>query len=81
MENEFIEYFENIDLASSGNSYDWFSLKIDLRSEISDETISKLQYNDSSFSPEELNALHYLIHEYIHFLQNTATNWGWSYFN
>jgi hypothetical protein len=76
MNKEFIEYFESLDFASPGNTYDWFSLKIELKLPITDETINKLQYKESSFSPEELNALHYLAHEYIHFLQNITTHWG-----
>jgi ADP-ribosylglycohydrolase len=76
LKKEFIDYFENLDFANTGNTYDWFSLKIDLRSPITDETISKLLLIDSIFTSEELNSLHYFVHEYIHFLQNTVTHWG-----
>ena len=67
-------YFEFLDNASVGRSYDWTSLHIDLNFNKTEIDLESILNGTLEFGDTQNEAV--FIHEYVHYLQNFYCNWG-----
>lgn len=68
------DYFEFLDNASIGRSYDWSSLHIDLDFDKVEIDLDAIINKTREFGYSKQETL--FIHEYVHYLQSFFTTWG-----
>jgi hypothetical protein len=69
-----MDYYDFLDQASVGKSYDWLSLNINLSFNKSEIDIDAIVRKEKPFGNSDNERL--FIHEYVHYLQNFFCSWG-----